>query len=176
MTSSPWPSSSIITMCMPRHGVPPSSWTLVDTPGMGFEPYLRASKLETANEFVTRMKETLAEARSALAKAKDDMVKYYDRRRLPTPTYKPGDQVFLDSSDIRTTRPSKKLAHKYLGPFKITSPVGTHAYRLALPASMSRVHPVFHVAKLLPVPEDVIEWRRNKNIPPTSGRRRRTAI
>ena len=50
----------------------------------------------------------------------------------------------------------KKFAHRYLGPFPIIRPVGTHAYQLDLPRSMSRIHLVFHVIKLMPVPLDPI--------------------
>jgi hypothetical protein len=132
----------------------------VDTgrhPRMGFEPVTRESKVEAVNEFVDRMKDTLEEAKAALVKSKDDMARYYNQRRTPTPVFKLGNKVFLDAADIKTTRPSKKLAHRYLGPFKVTCPVGTHTYRLELPRSMSRIHPVFHVVKLLPAPLDPIE-------------------
>jgi len=53
------------------------------------------------------MKSTLKEAYSALAKAKEDMVRYYNQWRTPTPEFKPGDMVYLDASDISTTRPSQ---------------------------------------------------------------------
>ena len=56
------------------------------------------------------MKLALEEAKAALTKAKDDMARYYNQRRLPAPTtYKPGDMVYLDASDISTTRPLQKL-------------------------------------------------------------------
>src|SRR5690242_18353325 len=64
------------------------------------------------NVFAKRMKDALEEAKSALVKAKDDMSLYYNRRRTPAPTYKPGDKVWLDASDIKTTRPSQKLSEK----------------------------------------------------------------
>ena len=57
------------------------------------------------------MKNALEEAKAALAKSKDDMAKYYNQKRTPAPDYKPGDMVYLDSSDIQTTRPSHKLSH-----------------------------------------------------------------
>ena len=34
------------------------------------------------------------------------MAKYYDQRQTPAPVYQPGDKVYLDASDIQTTRPS----------------------------------------------------------------------
>jgi Chromo (CHRromatin Organisation MOdifier) domain len=72
----------------------------------------------------------------------------------------------LDASDISTTRPSKKFAHRFLGPYPVVRPVGSHAYRLKLPPSMSRLHPVFHVVKLMPAPPDPIAGRRPRPPPP----------
>jgi hypothetical protein len=77
--------------------------------------------------------------------------------------YKPGDKVYLDASDIQTTRPSKKLSHKCLGPFQVERRVRNTAYRLQLPASMSRLHPVFNVVKLTLAADDPFTGRR---IPP----------
>jgi hypothetical protein len=55
-------------------------------PRMGFEPQ-QPSRVELANEFANRMKLATEEAKAALSKAKDDMARYYNQRRLPTPTY-----------------------------------------------------------------------------------------
>jgi chromodomain-containing protein len=133
-------------------------------PRMGFEPHSHV-KMETANEFAGRMRESLEEAKAALTKAKDDMAHYYNQRRDPTPEYQVGDKVYLDASDIKTTRPSKKLAHRNLGPFPIVRRVGSHAYRLRLPRSLSRLHPVFPVIKLTLAPHDSFN-RRNQPPPP----------
>src|SRR6266581_4674769 len=56
---------------------------LLDTgrhPRMGFEPHQLPSRVEAVNEFMDRMRNTLEEAKSALAKAKDKMAQYYNRR------------------------------------------------------------------------------------------------
>ena len=107
-------------------------------PQMGFEPLQPESRTETVNEFKDRMEKSLEEAKSALAKAKDDMARcYYNQRRTPALEYQVGDRVFLDASDIRTTRPSQKLSHRYLGPYTIQRRVGKHAYRLQLLRSLS---------------------------------------
>jgi len=87
---------------------------LLDTgqlPHMGFEPQQNPSGLEIVNEFMERMKTAIEEAKSAIRKVQDDMKKYYDRQRTPAPVFKPGDKVFLNALDIRTTCPSQKLSH-----------------------------------------------------------------
>ena len=54
-----------------------------------------------------------------------------------------------------------KLSPRFIGPFEILERVGTIAYRLDLPPSMSGVHKVFHVSMLrryTPVPTHVVDW------------------
>ena len=54
-----------------------------------------------------------------------------------------------------------KLALRYIGPFEVFKRVGTVAYRLALPPSLSGVHEVFHVSMLrryTPNPTHVVDW------------------
>ena len=53
-----------------------------------------------------------------------------------------------------------KLSLRYIGPFEILERVGTVAYRLALPPSLSGVHEVFHVSvlrKYTPDPTHVVD-------------------
>ena len=62
-----------------------------------------------------------------------------------------GDHVFLKViPKKRVARFSKrgKLSPKYIRPFEVLERVGTVAYRLALPPSLSSVHEVFHVSML----------------------------
>ena len=103
------------------------------------------------NEFKDSMEASLEEAKSALSKAKDDIAKYYNQHQTLAPEYHIGDRVFLDAGDIKTTCPSPKLAHRYLRPYVIQWRVGRNAYRLKLPTSMTCIHPMFNVVKLLPV-------------------------
>ena len=75
-----------------------------------------------------------------------------------------GDHVFLNVMPKReVVRFGKrgKLALRYIGPFEILERVGTVAYRLALPPSLSSVHEVFHVSmlwKYTPDPDHVVDW------------------
>ena len=41
-----------------------------------------------------------------------------------------------------------KLVPRYIGPFEVLEKMGTVAYRLALPPSLSGVYEVFHVSML----------------------------
>jgi len=103
---------------------------LLDTgrhPRMGFKPHQPPSHFEAVNEFMDQMKDTLEEAKSALAKAKDDMARYYNRRRSPAPSFSPSNMVYLDSKDIQTTCPSKKLSHHRLGPYLVERHIGKYA-------------------------------------------------
>jgi hypothetical protein len=135
-------------------------------PQMGFEPNQRPLKVKAVNEFADQMKSSLDKARAALVKLKEDMVRYYHQRRTPAPNFAVGEKVFLVASDISTTRPTKKFTHRYLGPFPVIHPVGSHAYHLKLPQSMLWLHPIFHVVKLMPAPPDPIEGRRTQPPPP----------
>ena len=85
---------------------------------------------------------------------------YYNRRRSLAPVFKPGDWVYLDALDIKTTCPSLKLSHCRLGPFKIECQVGLLAYRLKLPHRMRQLHPVFNVVKLSTALDDPIPGRK----------------
>ena len=78
---------------------------------MGFEPWQNSSGLETVNEFTERMRMAINKAKSTIHKAQDDMKRYYDRRRTLALVFNPGNKVFLDALDIRTTCPLQKLSH-----------------------------------------------------------------
>ena len=106
------------------------------------------------------------EACSALTKAADDMACFYDLHQQAPPSYKLGDKVWLNAQNITTTRPMKKLDHKWLGPYKINKVVSRNAYGLELPASFGRTHPVFSVVLLRPYEEDPIVERHSLPPPP----------
>ena len=88
---------------------------------------------------------------------------YADVRRRPL-EFKVGDHVFLKVMPKRgVVRFGKrgKLSPRFMGSFEILERLGTIAYRLALPPSMSCVHEVFHVSmlrKYTPDPAHVVDW------------------
>ncbi|MBW0590059.1 hypothetical protein O181_129774 [Austropuccinia psidii MF-1] len=52
---------------------------------------------------------------------------YADRNRAIPPDFQPGDKVWLFSKKIKTTRPTKKLSARWLGPFEVLKKIGSHA-------------------------------------------------
>ena len=58
-------------------------------------------------------------------------------------------------------RQAREVIARFIGPFEILERVGTFAYRLALPPSMSGVREVFHVSMLreyTPDPAHEVDW------------------
>ena len=102
--------------------------------------------------------------RKCLLNAQSRQKSYVDRRRRPL-EFEMGDHVFLKVMPKRgVARFSKrgKLAPRYIGPLEILERVGTIAYQLAQPPSLSGVHKVFHVCmlrKYTPDPTHVVDWR-----------------
>ena len=86
-----------------------------------------------------------------------------DARRSPAPDFKVGDQVYVKAKYFRSTRPSKKLSKKNLGPYPIIAQVGTLSFTIHLPDSMCAVHPIFHVSQLEPTTPNTI---LNRSQPP----------
>src|SRR6266581_4400364 len=69
---------------------------------------------------------------------------------MPAPAFEVGGLVFVKAKYFRSTRPSKKLSEKNLGPFEIITQPGTHSHTLRLPKTMRAIRPVFHVSQLEP--------------------------
>ena len=84
-------------------------------------------------------------------------------RRRPL-GFEVGDHVSLKVNPKRgVVRFGKreKLPPRFIGPFEILEIMGSVAYRLALPPSMSSVREVFHVSMLreyTPDPAHEVDW------------------
>jgi len=88
-----------------------------------------------------------------------------DAKRTPALDFKVGDQVYMKAKYFRSTRPSKKLSEKNLGPYTIIAQVGSLSFRLHLPDSMHAIHPVFHVSQLKPAIPNTIPDRIQPPLP-----------
>jgi hypothetical protein len=93
-----------------------------------------------AKDAIKRLHEATKWAQASMAAAQERQERYTNRNRDPAFIYKPGDMVWLDLRNIRTSRISKKLNWTY-GRYKIVK-ISSHAYEFDVPG---KIHPVFHV-------------------------------
>ena len=89
-----------------------------------------------------------------------------DSRRLLALEFKIGSHTFVKAQFFHTTRPSKKLSEKFLGPYEIIARPGSHSITLRLLDSLHAVHPVFHVSMLEPAVPNTIPSRVQSPPPP----------
>ncbi|XP_075096514.1 uncharacterized protein LOC142174592 [Nicotiana tabacum] len=93
-------------------------------------------------------KVVLIQQRLKTAQSQQKIYTYVHRRKLE---FKEGDQVLLKVSPMKgVMRLGKKgkLSPRFIGPCRILKRIGEVAYKLELPASMTLVHPIFHVSML----------------------------
>ncbi|MBW0516927.1 hypothetical protein O181_056642 [Austropuccinia psidii MF-1] len=85
--------------------------------------------------------------------------RYADKSRASPPDFTPGDMVWLSSKNHKSTRTTKKLCERWLGPFPILKKVSTHPYHLKLPSQCKSIHQVFHISLLEAVKTSTIPNR-----------------
>ena len=91
----------------------------------------RKGKVESATEFMERMKKVQGEVETALKKTQEEMKRYADRGRKETEMWKKGDRVLLSTKDlVFKERPMKKLMERYVGPYAIEEVVSSNAVKL----------------------------------------------
>lgn len=74
-----------------------------------------------------------------------------DRHCTKPPIYVCGQKVWLSSQDIHFILPSRKLGHKFFGPFTISKVLSPVSVRLKLTPLFKNIRPVFHVSKIKPI-------------------------
>ncbi|KAI4878029.1 hypothetical protein NFI96_009799, partial [Prochilodus magdalenae] len=119
---------------------------------LGYQPPLMPwtvipSNVPSVEHWMRRSEEVWGQTHQRIEEA---LRRHADRRRGTTPSYAPGDRVWLPTRDFRLTEGSRKLTAKYIGPFKIVEKVNDVTYKLELPAHC-RVCSTFHVSLLKPV-------------------------
>ena len=116
----------------------------------------------TGPNLIRDTSEKVSLIRQSLLTAQSRQKSYADVRRRPL-EFRVGDHVFFKVMPKRgVVRFGKrgKLSPRFIRPFEILERIGTVAYRLALPPSMSGVHEVFHVSMLrknTPDPAHVVD-------------------
>jgi len=115
----------------------------------------KKGKVESATEFVERMKKVHKKAEAALKKTQEEMKRYADRSRKETEKWKREDRVLLSTKDlVFKERPVKKLTERYIGPYMIEEVVSLNAVKLQLPSSI-RIYPVVNVSRIVWYKEQV---------------------
>jgi hypothetical protein len=121
----------------------------------GYHPSLpthpeNLSTSQGAHQWVTNLKDVHERLRENLRATQERTQETTDEQRATAPDFKIGDKAFVRSEFIRTTRPSRKLAEQYLGPFEIIGQPGPASFTLRLPEALRQVHPVFHITQIEP--------------------------
>ena len=117
----------------------------------------------TGPDLIRDTSEKVILIRQRLLMAQSRQKSYADKRRRPL-EFEIGDQVFLKvmpkTGGVKFSKRGK-LSPRFIEPFEILEKVGTIAYWLALPPSMSGVHEGFHVSilwKYTPDPAHMVDW------------------
>ena len=82
-----------------------------------------------------------------LEKAQNEMERRENKLKKDGLQLKEGDKVWLNTKNLKTKRPSRKLDYTKIGPFRIEAVVRPVNYQLELPKN-SKFHPIFHVSLL----------------------------
>jgi transposase InsO family protein len=123
---------------------------------LGYQPPLfssqePASRVPSVQAFVGRCKRTWRRVRSALCRSRARMCIAANRRRVKSPRYHCGQKVWLSTHNLPLQSVSRKLAPRFVGPFRVSKVISPVSVKLKLPFNLRRVHPVFHVSCIKPV-------------------------
>lgn len=101
-------------------------------------------------KFAQTMKDAVLSAHDAILFARIKQTRLANRKRKSVP-FVNGDLVYLSTKNISIPKGrARKLAPKFIGPYRIIEDFGNASFRLDLPAELKQrgLHPSFH-AKLL---------------------------
>ena len=101
-----------------------------------------------APEYAVNLELLYEYLRTKMAAAQQHYQGPADAKCLAPPDFKVSDQDFIKAKYFQSTRPSKKLSEKNIGPYPIIAQVGSLSFTIRLPNSMRAVHFIFHVSQL----------------------------
>lgn len=141
----------------PSTGYTPFYMTYGQNPRTALDLTSDEAMVPKAQAFVQEMADILGHAKAKLHEAHVRQAQQANKHRREL-TFQVGDQVRLSTANLQLpSTMSKKLAAKYLGPFKVERVISPVAYKLKLPKSL-KIHPVFHVSLLQP-------WHKDAELP-----------
>jgi hypothetical protein len=107
--------------------------------------------------FAQRMKDAIMSAHDSVISARVKSTTLANKKRKESPFVK-GDLVYLSTENLSLPKGrARKLAPKYIGPFKILEDYKNNSFLLDLPADLKQrgLHPSFHAHLLRPhIPND----------------------
>ncbi|MBW0495159.1 hypothetical protein O181_034874 [Austropuccinia psidii MF-1] len=80
---------------------------------------IHISQDSPSEKLSTKLQSVQQDFKEELESAIRRFKKYSDRNRSIPPDFQPGYKVWLASKNIKTTRPTKKLSERWLGPFEV---------------------------------------------------------
>ena len=83
-----------------------------------------------------KMKEIMEHLQAEILRAQHRHQEQANRRRAPAPAFRIGDKVWFNAQNITTQRPSRKLDHCRIGPYRIAKIVSPYAYEINFPATV----------------------------------------
>src|ERR1700680_1256378 len=89
-----------------------------------------------AQQVAQRMKQLFDELQAEMNRAQAVYSEQANKSRRLGQQLVVGDRVWMDARNLSTTRPSKKLDWKRMGPYEVIEVVSPWAYRLKLPQSL----------------------------------------
>jgi predicted aspartyl protease len=108
-----------------------------------------------AERTIDEMKAIWDETRARLVIEQAKQKQQADRKRRDV-KYDVGDQVWLSTKKLTTYR--GKLQDKWVGPYVVTEVMSAGSVRLDLNGELGKTYPVFHVSRLKPYEQSVLEW------------------
>jgi len=111
------------------------------------------------HDFILNLDKLQNMLKEEIAKSQRQYQPSADLCRRQPPDFQVGQSVFIRSQYFQTTRPSKKLSKKYLGPYEIIAQPSLQSFTLCLPNTMRAAHPVFHVSMLKPATPNTFQQR-----------------
>ena len=107
------------------------------------------SQVPAASDLVEALQELRTRAKTLLESSSKSYARWYDRKRSDK-EFKKGDWVLLSTKNLPQRRPSRKIADKFIGPYRVTKVMDSKlACQLELPFHMKQ-HNVFSVSSLEP--------------------------